>query len=378
MVLLIKNAHVYAPQDLGINDILIINDKIVAVEQKMEILIPGLEILDADGAVCIPGLIDQHVHVTGGGGEGGFATRVPEIRLSDCIKAGVTSLVGLLGTDSRTRTVENLVAKIKGLKAEGLSAWCLTGAYEYPSPTITGNVSKDIVYIEEILGVKIALSDHRSSNMSREDMIHLASEARIAGLLSGKPGIVHIHTGKGKNKLRMIIDICKNTDIPAFVFRPTHMREDLMEDMMELARMGTWLDFTTGEHPEKTADLMIRAMRRLPEEKMTMSSDSNGSMPIWNEQHEMIGMGVGSISTLFQTVVELTGKGLPLEKALSFCTVNVARALNLHPVKGCIASGADADVVLLDGPDGIDTVIARGNIMMKHKKILRVGTFDNI
>lgn len=377
MILRIRNAHVLGPADMGHKDILIINDKIVAIGEGLEVSLPGLEELDAQGKICIPGLIDQHVHVTGGGGEGGFATRVPEIQLSDCIRAGVTSVVGLLGTDSRTRTVENLVAKVKGLRAEGLSAWCLTGAYEYPSPTVTGSVGKDIVYIEEVLGVKIALSDHRSSNMSEEDMIRLASEARIAGLLSGKPGIVHIHTGRGKNKLRMIVDICKNTDIPASVFRPTHMREELMEDMIELARMGTWLDFTTGGQPDQTAELMVRAMRRLPAENMTMSSDSNGSMPKWNEHHEMTGMDVGRIATLYETVQALVERGVSRERALSFCTVNVAKALNLYPNKGCIAVGSDADVVLLDQDGAIHTVIARGEMMMKDKKLVKTGTFEN-
>ena len=378
MILLIKNVHVYAPSDMGMNDILIVNDKIVAMEAHLEVNLPGLEVMEGKGARCIPGLIDQHVHVTGGGGEGGFATRVPEIKLSDCIKAGVTSVVGLLGTDSRTRTVENLVAKVKGLRAEGLSAWCLTGAYEYPSPTVTGSVGKDIVYIDEVLGVKIALSDHRSSNMSEEDMIRLASEARIAGLLAGKPGVVHIHTGRGKNKLRMLVDICKNTDIPASVFRPTHMREELMEDMVELTRMGTWVDFTSGDCPEATADLLIRALRRLPEDKITMSSDSNGSMPIWNERHEMIGMGVGSIATLYATVRALVEHGISWERALSFCTVNVARALNLYPQKGQIAAGADADLVLLDSDDTISTVLSRGQLMMQDKKLLRAGTFEAV
>lgn len=376
MIYLIKNAHVYAPEDKGMNDVLIVNDKIAAMDRRLHVGLPEMEVIDAQGKRLIPGLIDQHVHVTGGGGEGGFATRVPEIMLSDCIRAGVTTVVGLLGTDSRTRSVENLVAKVKGLKAEGLSAYCLTGAYEYPSPTITGSVSKDIVYIDEVIGVKIALSDHRSSNMSGEDLIRLASETRIAGLLSGKPGIVHIHTGRGRNKLRMLIDICKNTDIPASVFRPTHMREDLMEDMVELARMGTYLDFTTGAKPEETADLMIRSMRRLPVQKMTMSSDSNGSMPLWNEQHEMIGMGVGSIATLPQAVRELYNKGVPLDKALSFCTSNVAEALKLYPKKGCVGTGSDADLLLLDKLGEIEMVMAGGQLMMRDGEVLVKGTFE--
>ena len=98
----------------------------------MKALPQGCRVLDAAGRRVIPGLIDQHVHITGGGGESGFTSRVPELRFSDSVKAGVTTLVGLLGTDSRTRNVQNLLAKTKALNEEGITAYCLTGAYEIP------------------------------------------------------------------------------------------------------------------------------------------------------------------------------------------------------------------------------------------------------
>src|SRR5699024_8762235 len=142
-----------------------------------------------------PGFVDQHVHLTGGGGEGSFHTRAPEARLSELIAGGVTTVVGLLGTDGITRSVENLLAKVKALREEGITAYCLTGSYGWPSVTVTGDLRKDIVFVEEILGLKLAVSDHRAPNISVEDLIRAASDVRVAGMLSGKAGILTLHMG---------------------------------------------------------------------------------------------------------------------------------------------------------------------------------------
>ena len=69
----------------------------------------------------------------------------------------------------------------------------LTGAYGYPSPTLTGEIDRDIVFVKEILGVNLAISDHRAPNVTEDQLIQIASKARVAGMLSGKPGIVVLH-----------------------------------------------------------------------------------------------------------------------------------------------------------------------------------------
>ena len=89
-------------------------------------------------------------------GKEAFHTRTPELQLSELVKGGITTVVGLLGTDGLTRSVENLYAKVQALCEEGVSAYMLTGAYGYPSPTITGEVDRDIMFVEKVLGVKLA------------------------------------------------------------------------------------------------------------------------------------------------------------------------------------------------------------------------------
>lgn len=152
-MLLIKNADVYAPEHMGKKDILICGEHIEVMADRIENLPGPCKTLEADGMCLIPGLMDQHVHVTGGGGEGSFHTRTPEVELSELIRGGVTTVLGLLGTDGMTRSVENLYAKTAALLEEGVTAYMLTGAYGNPGPTITGEPDRDMVFIREVLGL---------------------------------------------------------------------------------------------------------------------------------------------------------------------------------------------------------------------------------
>ena len=378
MFVCVKNADLYSPDHLGKRDILICNDKVIAIEPQITALPEGCRIIDAAGRRVIPGLIDQHVHITGGGGESGFTSRVPELRFSDSVKAGVTTLVGLLGTDSRTRSVQNLIAKTKALNEEGIAAYCLTGADDIPSPTLAGSVGDDIMFLQEVIGVKVAISDHRSSNLTKEEMIKLASEARIAGLLSKKPGVVHMHTGVGRQGLKMIIDIVKTTDIPIKHFRPTHMRKILEDDVVEFTALGGYADYTSNEDADpKSQEILDVLARGIPEDHLTISSDSNGSMPKWGPNKELIGITYAKMTSLFGQIKSLVRNGMPLERALCFVTRNVAQALEIYPRKGCLAPDSDADLVVIGPEMEIQTVVAKGQVLMEEGEVLKKGLFED-
>lgn len=370
---LIRNATLYAPEWKGKQDILICNDKIAAIGTGLNPGLPGVEEVDAAGKTVIPGLIDQHVHITGGGGEGGPQTRVPELNLSSAIRSGVTTLVGLLGTDGFTRSVENLVAKTKALKNEGLTVFCLTGAYQYPPVTLTGSVARDIVYIDEVIGCKLALSDHRCSHPGREELLRLVSDIRMASLVAGKPGVLHIHIGATGDGIQPLIDLVKTTDVPIWHFRPTHLGRHA-EQAAAFTRMGGYADITASpKAPETMCGLVKEAVPGL----LTMSSDSNGSLPVWNENYEIVGIRVASMRVLFDTVRGMVLRcGMPLDQALQFVTVNVAKALRLYPRKGTVAAGSDADLVLLGENLEIEGVFALGKPMMLGGKLLAKGTFE--
>ena len=76
--------------------------------------------------------------------------------------------------------------KAKGLRADGVSAWMWTGAYQLPPPTLTGDVARDLALIEEVIGVgEVAIADHRSSSPSVRELIQLAKRTRVGRMLGG-------------------------------------------------------------------------------------------------------------------------------------------------------------------------------------------------
>ncbi len=373
---LVKNVKLFDPQPMGKVDILVTNDRVAAVGNDLHPQIPGLTVIDGTGKTAVPGFIDQHVHVTGGGGEGGFNSRTPELMLSTVIKAGVTTLVGLLGTDSYTKSVENVLAKTKEFNADGITAYCLTGAYVYPPVTVTGSVSKDIVYIKEILGCKLAISDHRCSRPTKEELIRLASDIRMAALISGKPGILHIHLGGCGRQLEDIIEIVDEAYLPIKHFRPTHL-DCNPKAALRFMELGGWADFTA--EPSKT-DELYDVMQKAGIEHLTVSSDSNGSIPVWNEaRDQVVAVKVGGMDPLYEIIRNLVVDfNVPMETAIQLITSNVARALELYPEKGTVRPGSHADMVLLDENLHIDTVMAMGKLMMKDKQLLVKGAFEEV
>lgn len=377
MFKLIKNVRVYNPYDAGIKDILICYNKIVKIDDLIEY--DGADVIEATGMIAIPGIIDQHVHVTGGGGEGGFHTRAPEITLSSLIESGTTTVVGLLGTDSLTRSVENLVAKTKALNYEGLTAYCLTGAYNYPSPTLTGSVSKDIAYVAEMIGVKLAISDHRESHITESELKKLAGEVRVASMVSGKPGIITLHIGNDSARLDLIFKILNETSIPIHLFRPTHVNrnEALFESALEFLNKGGYIDLTVGSPNQQLTDYLQQIKsKQLDLTKVTFSTDSNGSWSKYDESGKLIKIGVQDAKGIISSMKYLIETGYPVTEAIRFGTTNVAHALNLEHKKGYLKVGFDADLVLLNQNFEIDTVMAGGKLMMYQKKIIVKGTFE--
>ncbi len=373
----IQNGILYAPQPLVKKDILIVGERVAQIKERVE-LPRGMEatVIDTTDHFVVPGFIDLHVHVTGGGGEDGPASRLPEISLSALTMAGITTVVGVLGTDSITRTPEALLAKVKGLRAEGLSTYMYTGGYHLPSPTITGSVARDIALIDEIVGVKIAISDHRSSQPTVHELARLASEVRIGGMLGGKPGLVHTHVGAGKGGLDPLLSVVEETEIPISQFLPTHIARTpaLLDQGINFVKHGGAIDITAPDKPEKAIQLVKGLLTRgIDLSKVTFSSDGNGSKPKFDRQGKLIGMGTGKVSTLLAVLQKLVrSHTLTLPQALSFITANSAARLGLSGRKGCINPGADADILVLNHDLSIDKVFARGRLMVdKGKDVVR-------
>ncbi|MCI6466234.1 MAG: beta-aspartyl-peptidase [Faecalicatena sp.] len=381
-MLLIKNAEVYAPEYVGRKDVLVCGEKIECIADEIDRLPVACHILNGKGLKLVPGLIDQHVHVTGGGGEGGFHTRTPELQLSELISSGITTVVGLLGTDGTTRSVENLYAKTAALNEEGVTAYMLTGAYGYPSPTITGAADKDVIFIESVLGMKLAISDHRSPHVTIEELIQIASKIRVAGMLSRKPGILVLHMGDARSGLTPVIEAIERSSVPIRTFRPTHVNRnaDLLEAGYEFVGKGGYIDFTCGmEGQPSPGECIVEARRRgLAKELMTVSSDGHGSWSNYAQDGTLLEIGVSKVDSMLQELQKMVKElSVPLEEALLYFTSNVAEAMDIGNRKGHIREGADADMILLDADLNLDTVIAKGQVMMEDKRIKKFGTYEH-
>jgi len=387
-MLLIKNADLYAPAPGGRTDILVAGGRIVRVSPGLQLPASLGEAIDADGFIAAPGFIDAHVHVTGGGGEGGYATRTPELRLSDAIAGGVTTVVGCLGTDGITRSPAALLAKVRALEDEGLSAFMWTGHYAVPIRTLTGSIEQDLLFIDKIIGVgEVAISDHRSTQPTFDEFARVAAEARRGGILSGKAGVVNVHLGDGRRGLALLRRIVEETEIPRTQFVPTHINRNpsLFEEGIAWARDGGFVDLTTSTVPAFLADGEVKSstgLRRMLEAgvgpgQITFTSDGQGSLPAFDAQGQLQRLEIGRVTSLFGEVRDaVVEEGVALGTALQVITANPARALKLRG-KGQIADGADADIVLIE-PRRLEVrgVIARGRWLMKDGQALVKGTFE--
>lgn len=385
MIKLIKNADVYAPEHIGIRDILVVGEKICRIAEHIDGYddLPEAEIYDASGMKALPGYIDMHVHITGGGGEQGPSSRVPESQLSVFTTNGITTVIGLLGTDGITRSVENLVAKARALTEEGITAYALTSSYGYPPTTITESVEKDIMMIPPIIGVKVAVSDHRSSNPTGEELIRLATQARRGGLLSGTAGLVTMHMGSGKAVLDPVFYALDNSDIPPKNFLPTHMARtnELLAQGAELIRRGGNIDITAGcddQSLEEIADKIVwfLSLEGVTTEHVSMTSDAYGSQPRFDEEGNCIGLTYASPKYLHATIKGLVKRGLELEDAVKMLTSTPAEILGKTGKKGCLREGADADILMLRDNLEIDSVFARGKTAIWHNTVLMKGKFE--
>lgn len=378
MITVIKNINVYAPEKLGKKDIVIVSDKIEGIYDNVNI--PNdfikVKVIDGKDKILFPGFLDCHVHIMGGG-EGGFRTRTPEISVISLVEAGITTVVGCIGTDGVCRNMKSLIAKAKGLEEEGITSYCYTGSYEIPVKTITESIKGDFMMVDKVIGVgEIALSDHRSSQASYQEFVKTVAQARVGGLLSGKAGIVNVHLGDGARRLEYLFKLIEETEIPPTQLLPTHINrsDKLFEVGIEYAKKGGFIDLTTSSDPKFLEPGELRAGEGLALllrngvdiEHITFSSDGNGSMPVFDSNGKIVGLGICSVKTLYREVKDsIQEHNVPIEEAIKVITSNVAEFLKLYN-KGRVEAGRDADFVIVNKESlDINMVIAKGKVAVE-------------
>ena len=379
MLKIIKNAEIYSPDYLGKKDILIGGEKILAIDNSIDINSSVAEIIDAKGKIITPGLIDQHIHLTGAGGKQAFSSMTPEISVNELIQCGTTTVMGMLGTDGVTRSLQGLYAKVKGLEQEGISAYMLTGYFGYPTKTMLGSVLEDMVFIDKVIGCKTAISDERASFPTENELLKALREVHVGGLTSGKGGILHIHLGALESRMDILLDLVKKRHFPIRHISPTHVgrTKELFDQAIEFAKLGGMIDISTGgtkfDLPYK--QVLYALEKGVSIDNITFSSDGNAGMAKKDENGNIIKLYKAPVDlNLKQVILLIQEAGMSISDAFKLITTNPARNLSLYH-KGKIAVGNDADLCFFDKEFTLTDVISRGNIMMKNAEIIKSNNY---
>lgn len=377
---LIKNIHLYTPDDMGMSDILVCGEKIAAIGRDIAPTGITVNVIDGGGMTAMPGLIDQHVHIIGGGGQTGYFSLAPEVPLSKLIECGTTTVVGLLGTDGFVKTLPQLYAKTKALCQDGISAYMLTGYYGLPTPTLTGSIANDLIFIDKVIGCKIALSDDRSSHPTRQELLRIIQQVRLGGFTGAKGGVMHVHLGALPSGISELLDIAREFPSLTGYISPTHMgrTHDLFLQGIEFARLGGIIDISTGgtKYCEPYLSVLEGLDAGISIDNMTFSSDGNAGVRRKNPETGEDTYRIAPLDkNLEQTIRLITDGGLTPDKAFRLITVNPARNMKLNG-KGKVAVGADADLTLFDDAWNLQCVISRGQMMMRDGAIIKKGNFE--
>lgn len=333
-MILIKGGVIYTPERYGKADLLIAGDKILAIKEEIALNKDnGLidEVYNVSGSIVVPGFVDGHVHLIGGGGEGGFTTRTTGAEEDDFSKAGTTTVIGLLGTDGITRDLISLLAKVRSFSERGLRSFMLSGSYGYPVKTISGNIEGDIVLIPEILGAgEIAISDHRGSGVTGYELKRLALEVRRGSMLAGKKGTVVCHMGGSPDGMKPLFKAVENGELPSSVLLPTHVsrNENLLDQAIHwVEKKDGFIDFTAGEKSIHYLKDIMKKEHLL--NNITVSTDGCGSLPVFDKDGNLEGIKSAPVDTLIQTFRELLKAGISVEKTLKPLTYNPAKIFGL-------------------------------------------------
>ena len=380
MLKLLRNCLVYSPQKLGKKDILVAGEKIVQISDSIQLSGVSFEEFDFTGKILTPGFIDQHVHITGGGGQTGYASLVPEVQMSELISCGTTTVVGLLGTDGFVKELTTLYAKCKALDMDGITAFMLTSYYGLPEKTLLSSVADDLIFIDKVIGCKLAISDDRCSFPSEAEILRLINQVRLGGFTSSKTGILHIHLGALESGLTVLLDIARKYPTLVQHLSPTHVirTKPLFEQSIQFALLGGMIDISTGgtqfDEPYKC---ILKALELgVSVDSMTFSSDGRGGVRRVDPVTGEVTYKPAPLHRNFSETVKLVKEGgLPLEKALCLITSGPAKNLKLRS-KGFVREGYDADFCILDADLQLTEVFARGAMMMKEGKVLKRGSYE--
>jgi beta-aspartyl-dipeptidase (metallo-type) len=375
MLTLLKGGHVYSPSDCGVSDVLIAGTRIAKVDTKIDMPSIGklLKVIDVSGKILVPGFIDQHVHILGGGGP---SSRIPELQQTALNTNGITTIVGLLGLDTVSKTLDTLLMKAKSLEIDGTNTFIYAGGFDFPPNTITGNLKRDLAIIDKVIGVKIALGEELGAQPSSQSLAQIFSDTVAGAKLGQKPGIIHIHIGDclGRDPFSIIANAMDESGVSGKHIVLTHINwnMDILKRAVAFADKGTFLNLDSIFRPKYGANDAVLASNAItillnagiPLERVTMTTDANSVITP--------SFYATGLETLWIAIKEIYESGtLDLSAALNLVTRNPANILNLSHTKGKIEEQADADIQILTPDLNLFALTSKGKFLIEQGKSVK-------
>ncbi len=384
--LLLKGGSLYGPDEMGVNDILVVDERIarIAPDIPAKTNLESLEVVDLNGKRVTPGFIDHHTHFLGGGGMAGYRTSPPPLPLSAFTRAGVTTAIGCLGGDVTTRSPLALLSKARALKEEGLSVFLWTGGTtEHPIVTFTGRPKLDMLLIEEVIGIgEVSISELGPSIDSLRErasyLAELAAEAWVAAKMTGKSGTLILQVPSEGRALEPVFEILERTQLPITQFIPSHVNSSpgYLKQAVQFGKMGGVVDVGTTHTPDYGFKHGVDAIAAVNElltngvsaDNITLSSDAHGGSG-WNY------LPISSILERFRQLI--LQEEMEFSQALRLLTSTPARIAGLDDRKGHLRPGHDADLLVWDDSLNLQDVYARGRRMVAAGEPVVLGTWEN-
>lgn len=386
---LLTGGTVFAPDELGTADILSVSGGIASISapgalapDAVSDILGDVSIIDCTGSLVMPGLVDSHLHILGGGGGQGFDTRIPELPADAILEAGITTCVGMPGVDTISKPPTALLARAAALNQQGVRAVAMAGGFHWPAPTVTGDLFRDLYALPQLVGVKVALGERIATAPGVAELARLLSELEWLAGATGRAALLHAHLGTRNSAAVLIREALHHSGAAPERVHLTHANytRDTLAAAIELGGLGCLIDVNPLLNPDRVAGSVdpVDAVRQLldagiPVERLTLSTDGNASVPRVTPSgtRETFSYQLG----LLGTVRDLVASGVVgVASAISLVTRNPARALRLNPV-GTLAVDAPADLLVTDSGFSVRHVISGGELVVRDGRAVSPSQF---
>jgi beta-aspartyl-dipeptidase (metallo-type) len=238
-----------------------------------------------------------------------------------------------------------------------------------------------MIFIDKVLGCKIAISDVRSSYPTPLDLVRKLKDIMVGGFIAKKKGILHIHLGNLETKMDVLFKLVNEYQFPIKHISPTHVgrTKALFDQAIDFAKLGGMIDITTGasKYTDPYKSVLYAIKKGVKIDRITFSSDGNAGLTKFDSKGNPIGITKAPIDqNLAQTVALIQNGGVAIADAFKLITLNPANNLGLQH-KGRIEVGSDADFCCFTNDLKLTDVFANGQRMMADGNIIAEGNYEN-